>query len=104
MSGSILLAFAIGILGYLGRYFVNFGDTGIIKQPILKLSFNVFCALAYAIILGVSIDLTNHYTPSKTFIWWAFFGGQISYGVYLFHNVTAFSIPNSYLIMNICNM
>ncbi|MFA6161744.1 MAG: acyltransferase [Patescibacteria group bacterium] len=82
----VLLAIATGALGYLGWYFVKFGDAGISNHPILKLSFNLFCALAYAIILGVSVNLANQRVPSKKLLIVAFFGGQISYSVYLLHN------------------
>lgn len=74
------------MLVWLGQHFVRFGDAGIYDNPILRTSFNLLCAVAYAIILCVTVNLAAGRIPNSK--WAALFmlAGQSSYGVYLFHN------------------
>lgn len=79
---------AIGVLIFLGWYFVEFGDVGIGRHPVFKVLFNVFCAVAYAIVLVVSASVMRGRVLAPLFVKIAIFGGQISFGVYVFHNAT----------------
>lgn len=80
------LVLAIGALVFLGWYFVMFGDAGVSAHPVFKLTFNVFCAVAYGVVLVVSVSLMRGRELDPFFMKIAIFSGQVSFGVYLFHN------------------
>lgn len=81
-----LLAISIVMLVWLGQYFIRSGDSGINDNPILRLSFNLLCSIAYAIILSVTVNLAAGRIPNKKWATLSMLAGQSSYGVYLFHN------------------
>lgn len=82
----LLLAISAGMLIWLGQHFARFGDAGINDNPVLRTSFNLLCAFAYAIILCVTVNLATGRIPDKKWGTLSMLAGQSSYGVYLFHN------------------
>lgn len=96
----LLLVISAGMLVWLGQYFVRFGGAGIYDNPVLRTSFNLLCALAYAIILCVTVNLAAGRIPNGKWVALSMLAGQSSYGVYLFH----YAIPVMFVGMSISPM
>ncbi len=73
------------VLSALGIYFSWYGDDGISQFFWLKSYFNFFCAVGYSLLLFPFLILIQ---PKQSFFnSFCLFIGNISYGVYLFHNL-----------------
>jgi len=92
--------FAVSMLGFLiilglGMVFVTYGDEGINKVFLLRAILNISCAVGYGLILFSFLFLFKQNHPKMRSI--STFAGNISYGVYLFHNL----LPIALLKLNI---
>ena len=82
-----LLLIAAGILLWLvlASVFVSIGDAGIATSRLLKGNIGLFAAVAFALVVSGICGAIRHPPPRlRVFSSWA---GNLSYGIYLFHNV-----------------
>jgi exopolysaccharide production protein ExoZ len=81
----LIIATGIIMLSALALYFSWYGDQGIDQVFWFKTYFNFLCALGYSILLFPFLILIQ---PKRSFFnSCCLFIGNISYGVYLFHNL-----------------
>ncbi len=71
------------LLGYLSRFFWQYGDEGINHHFVFKAYFNFFCAVGYSAILFPCLLLIN--SKKSYFYSFCLAMGNFSYGVYLLH-------------------
>lgn len=82
-----------GILCALAYFFVVYGDQGISGNLFFKSYFTTLCAIGYAIVLfPFLINITE---KKSAFVSFCAFMGNMSYGMYLFHNLLIRFFKNS---------
>lgn len=83
LAGGLL---TLAVLAWL--YAEHIADQGVPRQPPLWLAgnFGLFAAFAYALIVSALAGVHRAWSPRATAMLMGF--GQLSYGVYLFHNAT----------------
>lgn len=88
-----IFAIGFGILYALSRFFVVYGDQGISGNLFFKSYFTMLCAIGYAIVLfPFLINITEKKSAVVSF---CAFMGNMSYGMYLFHNLVIRFFKNS---------
>jgi len=88
-----IFVMGFAILYALSRFFVLYGDQGINDNLFFKSFFTMLCAIGYAVVLFPF--LVNITEKKSVFISFCAVMGNMSYGMYLFHNLIIRFFKNS---------
>lgn len=88
------LCVSLSLLYGLSQFFIIYGDEGIEHHLVFKAYFNFLCAISYGILLFPFLFIINEKRTKIIKI--SLIMGQLSYGMYLFHNL----IPHFFAHLN----